>query len=233
MSVFALDTDQATGVATLLLDTGQPGNAIASEQLQPATAQLMEIAASPPPALVLRGQADFCAGRLPPAAGAALLAPEAQVRRTVGFFAAFASIDCPKVSFVTGSALGAGANLALQADLVVADAASQFGFPEIRAGFAPLLAMNTLLRTVQSRTALWLALTAETIVAERALMLGLVSEIGTCETALHRAAWLAEHRAEWNALTAFANEHGMKSAPERGPISVEWMIAELERSRGL
>ncbi len=152
--------------------------------------------------------------------------------RTVGFFAAFASIPCPKISFVSGHAFGAGANLALQADILVADPGSEFAFPEIRAGFAPLLALNTLLRTVRMRDALWLVSTAETVNAERALALGLVSEIGTFERRSPGPTWLADHSAELRVATAFAWEHGMLTPAERAPLSLAGMIEESERARG-
>lgn len=231
MSVFQMAVDDSTGVTVLTLDTAQAGNAIAYEQLDEATAYLSDLAAKAPRALVIRGTSDFCAGRIPPAPGTPVEPADVQVGRTVNFFSTFASIPCPKVSFVTGQAYGAGANLALQADILVADQSAEFAFPEIRAGFAPLLALNTLLRTVRTRDALWLVTTAESVGADRGLAMGLVSETGTFETALARAAWLAGHRAEWSVATAFAWETAALTPAQRAPLSLAGMIEESERSR--
>lgn len=83
----------------------------------------------------------------------------------------------PVVCTVRGRALAAGAGLATACDLVLAHEDAELGFPEVRLGFVPALAMTSLRRTVGEKVAADLVLTGRIISAEEAERVGLVSRV--------------------------------------------------------
>jgi enoyl-CoA hydratase/carnithine racemase len=98
----------------------------------------------------------------------------------------------PVIAAVSGYALGAGCELALMCDIIIADATARFGQPEARVGIMPGAGgTQRLVRAVGKAVASLLLLTGEMLSAERAGQLGLVSELVVGKTALERALELA------------------------------------------
>jgi len=88
--------------------------------------------------------------------------------------------ECPKpvIAAVAGFALGAGCELALMCDIIVADPAAQFGQPESRVGIMPGAGgTQRLVRALGKHMASHLLLGGGTIDAARAYQLGLVCEL--------------------------------------------------------
>jgi enoyl-CoA hydratase len=91
---------------------------------------------------------------------------------------AVASIDRPVIAAINGDALGQGLELALSCDIRLASNRARFGFPEVGRGLIPTDGgTQRLPRIVGRAKALELILTAETISAEEAFEIGLVSKI--------------------------------------------------------
>lgn len=89
----------------------------------------------------------------------------------------FGTLGKPVIAAVNGAAIGAGAALALAADMVVLGRDARIGYPETRHGLVPSLAMPTLLRQTGRKAAFELLVTAELIDAPRALQLGLANSV--------------------------------------------------------
>ena len=83
----------------------------------------------------------------------------------------------PVVCTVRGRALADGAGLASACDLVLAHEGAELGYPDVRVGFVPALAMTMLRRCVGERHAADLVLTGRVISAEEAERIGLVSRV--------------------------------------------------------
>jgi len=149
------------------------------------TAVGAEVATTPagaPRVLLLDADGDdFCAGADLDALAALLDAgPEAQIADAEALgavFLALRALPLPTVAAVRGRALAGGAGLALACDVVVADADSRFGFPEVRVGFVPAMVLTMLRRAVGEKRAADLALTARTVGADEAARLGLASVV--------------------------------------------------------
>ncbi len=101
------------------------------------------------------------------------------------------------IAAVSGPALGAGCELAMMCDLIVADASARFGQPELMVGIMPGAGgTQRLVRAVGKQTANLMLLCGEPIDGARAHQLGLVADLVDAETsALERAQALARRAA--------------------------------------
>lgn len=113
------------------------------------------------------------------------------------YWAPVANSRKPVIAAVSGFALGAGCELAMMCDMIVADASARFGQPEVRVGIMPGAGgTQRLLRAVGKPVASLLLMTGELLTAERACQLGLISELVSEGSALERATALAQAAAK-------------------------------------
>lgn len=102
-------------------------------------------------------------------------------------------ISKPIIAAANGYALGAGFELLLASDMVIAGESTRFGLPEITLGLMPGAGgTQRLIRAVGKSLAMQMVLTGESINAKRALQAGLVSEICVDDLVLERAQQLAQ-----------------------------------------
>ena len=107
--------------------------------------------------------------------------------------AAIAGIEKPVIAAINGDALGPGLELALSGDIRLASDKANFGFPEVSRGLIPSDGgTQRLPRIVGWGKALELILTAETITAQEALEIGLVSKVVPRKELLAEAEALAQ-----------------------------------------
>ena len=86
----------------------------------------------------------------------------------------------PLVAAIEGFAVAGGLELALSCDLIVAARGAKLGVPEVKRGLvAAAGALMRMPRRIPYHVAMYLAITGETITAERAYEIGLVNEL--CE----------------------------------------------------
>ena len=109
------------------------------------------------------------------------------------YWAPLARSQKPIIAAVSGFALGAGCELAMMCDLIIADRSARFGQPEVRVGIMPGAGgSQRLLRAVGKPVASLMLMAGELLGAERASQLGLVSELVEEGSALVRAQVLAQ-----------------------------------------
>ncbi|MFT7547711.1 MAG: enoyl-CoA hydratase [Candidatus Azotimanducaceae bacterium] len=104
-------------------------------------------------------------------------------------------VNCQKpiIAAVNGFALGAGCELAMMCDVIIADSKAQFGQPEARLGIMPGAGgTQRLIRAVGKSVASLMLMCGENLKAERAERLGLISEMTEEGQALPRAMKLAK-----------------------------------------
>lgn len=102
--------------------------------------------------------------------------------------------NCPKptLAAVSGFALGAGCELALMCDIIIADPSAHFGQPEISVGIMPGAGgTQRLVRAVGKQVASLMLLAGEPLTGERAYQLGLVATLAESGQALATAMQLA------------------------------------------
>jgi enoyl-CoA hydratase len=91
---------------------------------------------------------------------------------------AIAGINSPVIAAINGEALGQGLELALSCDIRLASNKARFGLPQVARGLLPVDGGTQRLPRIVGRSkALEMLLTADTITAEEALEIGLVSRI--------------------------------------------------------
>lgn len=112
------------------------------------------------------------------------------------YWAPVANARKPVIAAVSGYALGAGCELALMCDFIVADASARLGQPELAVGIMPGAGgTQRLVRTVGKQVTSLMLMTAEQLTGERAFQLGLVAEIAPEGETLARALELARKAA--------------------------------------
>ncbi|MEU5842040.1 enoyl-CoA hydratase-related protein [Rhodococcus sp. NPDC047139] len=182
MSGGSLLVDDRDGIRTLTLNRPHRKNAIDGALWESLHAALVEAGDDPGlRALVVTGAAGaFCSGADISKPGAAHPIRKMQALTDVAL--RLHELPIPTVAKVDGVAFGAGWNLALGCDLVVATPRSTFSQIFVRRGLSPDLGGTWLLpKLVGLQQAKRLALLADVIDADEALRLGLVTWVETEE----------------------------------------------------
>ena len=142
----------------------------------------------------------FCRGsELERLAAAGMRLDDALVRANNARFeaaAAVAAIDRPVIAAVNGDALGQGLELALAGDVRIASSTARFGFPAVKTGLMPADGgTQRLPRIVGKGRAFEFILGGETIGAEEAVAIGLVSQVLPAADVLPKALDFARNAA--------------------------------------
>ena len=121
----------------------------------------------------------------------------------------------PFIAAVNGYALGAGCELALLCDLLVAGDNARFGLPEITLGIMPGAGgTQRLIRSVGKAVASRMILTGESITADEALRSGLVSDVFPVELCVEYALDIARRIARHSPLALQAAKQALKQSQE-------------------
>ena len=115
-------------------------------------------------------------------------------------------LDKPVIAAVHGAAIGAGAAIALAADMVVLASDAKIGYPETKHAMVPSLMVATLIRHAGRKAAFELLASGESIAAERAFALGLVNRLVAPDTVLAEAVRMATALAALDRATIAATK---------------------------
>lgn len=109
---------------------------------------------------------------------------EADIRRLQEMLATIDDCPVPVIAAVHGAALGGGMALCCVADITLATADALFGFTEVKLGLIPAAISPFVLTHIGEGPARALFLTGERFGSERALRIGVVSEVLADQAAL-------------------------------------------------
>ena len=179
---FSLRRDGA--IARLTLERPDAGNMLTLAMVRDIAARIRGVGSDPSVnAIVIRGEgADFCKGRDP--AGApeghpttALGMRGALVEPILGLYEAIRDAEVPVVSAAQGLVNGLGCGVTATCDVTIAADNARFALPEMRANLPPTLAMLAHLDRVPAKSLLNMVYSTDTIDAQRAVAIGLVSDV--------------------------------------------------------
>ncbi len=164
-------------ILTFTLDNADHGNEVTGKMFDAMLAELRAEAAQTT-ARVLRLRARgkvFCTGR--ERAGRDVAAIRHESARLIEFKRALRTSPFISVAEVQGDAFGFGFGLAIVSDFVLVSQSASLAFPEIRSGLPPSAVMAYLGEYTLPRWAFPLVLFGEPIDPQRALQIGLVSQV--------------------------------------------------------
>jgi enoyl-CoA hydratase/carnithine racemase len=175
-----VEAEELGNVRVLRLNRPETGNALSPDLLHEFGDRLMTALDDEEVRVVIltgAGERAFCTGMdlkslAHGSSDAALGDPVGFSALPAGFFQGeFAK---PLIAAVNGMAVGGGFEMALASDLIVAAEGATFSMPEVRRGLLPGRLMTSRLPL---SIALEIALTGESIEAERAMALGMVNRV--------------------------------------------------------
>ena len=179
---YRFEKDGAIG--RLTLTRPEKGNMLTLGMANEIAAVVTEAGADPSlNVIALRGEGDdFCKGRDPDGAPegkptTAVEMREALVEPLLGVYAAVRGSEIPVISAVQGTVTGLGCGITAISDMTIAADNAKFATPEMRANLPPTLAMLAHLDRIPPKSLLHMVYSTNFIDAERAVSIGLVSDV--------------------------------------------------------
>jgi len=175
---------QDGAIARLTFERPDMGNLLTLAMLKEIAKDIREAGTDPSiNAMVVRGAGDnFCKGRDP--AGApegkpttALEMRDALIEPILGVYSAIRDADIPVISGAQGLVNGLGCGITAISDVTIAADNARFAMPEMRANLPPTLAMLAHLDRIPPKSLLSMVYSTDTIDVNRAVAIGLVSDV--------------------------------------------------------
>jgi enoyl-CoA hydratase/carnithine racemase len=172
-------TRHTGSVVTITMCNQRRRNALSHAMFQQFRQILEETALSNATVVVLTGDGDhFCTGLDLSPGAVSDLTPQLGMELVAGITMSLHELPQLVIARVDGDAFGGGLGLVLGADLVVASERARFGATFVNRGLVPDFGTSWLLpRTIGVRPAAEMLLQGRSIVAETALVLGLVNDV--------------------------------------------------------
>jgi enoyl-CoA hydratase/carnithine racemase len=216
-------------VALLRLNRPEARNALSPEVMELLCAEIERLDAEPEiHCIVIAGSDEVFASGADVSALAAREFHEALFHPGAAFWKRLAECRTPMVAAVSGWALGAGCELALACDLVVASETAEFGQPEVMLGIIPGGGgSQRLARAIGKQRAMELVLTGRRFDAREAERLGVVNTVTGKREWLESALELARRVASRPPIATRLAKQAVLAAEESG------LAAGLETERRL
>ena len=176
-----LKIERAGDLLTFTLNNPAKGTSVTGAMLD-AMLNVLRSQATHPSArvLVIRATGDvFCTSR--ERAGRDVASIRQESARILEFKRALRTTNLISIAAVQGDAMGFGFGLAIICDFVVVAQHASLGFPEMRSGLAPAAIMSYLGDYTLPRFAFPMVLFGDPIDPQRALQIGLISQVSTAE----------------------------------------------------
>ncbi|MFP6557847.1 2-(1,2-epoxy-1,2-dihydrophenyl)acetyl-CoA isomerase PaaG [Paraburkholderia sp. B3] len=233
-----VETDASTGVATITLNRPDKLNSFTRAMHRELAAALDEVVASGARALVLTGAGrGFCAGQdladldFTPGAMTDLGTLIAEYFNPL--IKRLQALPMPVIAAVNGTAAGAGANLALACDIVLAARSASFIQAFVKIGLVPDSGGTWFLpKRVGMARALGLAMTGDKLPAEKAESWGLVWQVTDDAELAATAAAFAAQLAKQPTRAIVATREAMRASASRTLDQQLDLERDLQRELG-
>jgi len=214
--------DKAGPVATITLDRPKALNAVTWLLLEEIEHALEDIAADDEIIVVVitgSGDKSFCAGiDIDEVKDHDMLAARAIGRRIHETDRAVRMLTKPVIAKVKGACLGAGLELAVSCDMIIATEDSRFGFPHMHIGIPSIVEAAILPQAIGIMRTKELCFTAEFWDGRKAEQVGLVNHAVPDDELDDRVAALAERLSGWSPLAMSVQKE----------IINKWMDTDLQ-----
>ena len=176
-------TETREGVVYLTLNRPEKRNALNDQLIADLKTALNDADADESTrCIVLRGAgSDFCSGAdlsaLQKIANASVAENLEDARTLMELFLLMRQLQIPVIAAVHGRALAGGCGLALACDIVLADRAARFAFPEVKIGFVPAIVAAIIRRSASEKKAFELLTTGRELSADEAERAGIVNAV--------------------------------------------------------
>lgn len=183
MSYRLIEVDAREGIVTIHLNRPEKRNALTLAMIEEVMAALRETAVSPAWGIILRANGPvFCAGHdFEDMVGRDLMGMRQLMQACAEMMQLIHEVPQPVVASVQGAAIGAGCQLALSCDLVVASQQATFRAPGGAGGWFCFTPMVAVTRALGRKRALEMLLTGDGITAELALEWGMINRVVASE----------------------------------------------------
>lgn len=230
-----ISTDDRGPVRRLTMSNPGRRNAVPAHGWEDLRSAFLDFETSDQRVLVISGaDGDFCAGAdLDPAATgeSGVVSLHRRMRRVAGAATALHRLSKPTIAAVDGAAVGAGMNLALGCDVVVATTRARFSEIFVRRGLTPDFGGSWLLpRVVGLQRAKELVLSGRIVEAEEARQIGLCIEVVAPGQLEERADEIARSFLEGAPLAQMFAKQGVDTAWE---VSFEEALAWEGQSQSI
>jgi methylglutaconyl-CoA hydratase len=171
------------GIARITLNRPEKRNALNDQVISGVQRALAQAAGDATVRVVLLTGAgkDFCSGAdlaaLERIKDAGVMENLADAGHLGDLFLEMRRHPRPIIAAVRGRALAGGCGVATAADIILAAESAQFGYPEVKLGFVPAMAMAILRRSISERRAFELLATGESVSAHKALEMGIINRV--------------------------------------------------------
>lgn len=219
------------GVLEITLNDPENGNLVTAESGDAIVAALEAIEPGTKLVRFAGAGADFCRGRRSPPLDRAKATP-LEFRRAIAdgplrLYNAFKNAAVPILGIVQGKALGVGCALAALCDVTLAADDAIFQVPELGHGIVPTLVMSALVGRVPEKAIAGLVLTRETIGAQKAEALGIVTRVVPAAALQAEGERVAASLAEVSAEALAAVKDYLRSAPRMDQAGATAFAANL------
>jgi enoyl-CoA hydratase/carnithine racemase len=177
------------GIVEVILDRAERRNALSEEMIRELTASFEEIGRSDARGVILGAEGTvFCAGHdFADMVGKSYVEMKGLLERCTQMMQTIHRLPQPVLARVQGLATGAGCQLALTCDLVVASETGAFETPGGRGGWFCTTPMVALTRALGTKRALEMLLTGDRIEARTAYDWGMINRVVTPADLEHEA----------------------------------------------
>lgn len=234
MGYTAVQVKREDGIAEIVLDRAEKRNALTFEMIAELTDALTEIGSLEDSAVILRANgSSFCAGHDYEDMLSRDLSGMRQLMHSCSqLMQLLHQLPQPVIGAVQGYAIGAGCQLALSCDMVVASEDAFFRTPGGARGWFCFTPMVALARAIGRKRALEMLMTGDFVSAEKASSWGMVNRIVPANELKAASMDLAKKASQGSRLMMGLGKHAYYAQIELDESKAYEYAAELMASTG-
>jgi enoyl-CoA hydratase/carnithine racemase len=235
MSYTYIDVKACEGIVEITLNRPEKRNALTLAMIEEVSAALRETAVGPAWGIILRANGPvFCAGHdFDDMVTRDLQAMRQLMHACAEMMELIHEVPQPVLASVQGAAIGAGCQLALTCDLVVASQQATFRAPGGAGGWFCFTPMVAVTRALGRKRALEMLLTGDPITADLALEWGMINRVVPPETLVEETQNLMARATRGSRLMKGMGKHAYYAQVDLDEAHAYEYAAEIMAATGM